>query len=102
MADELIFPDRVGENYSLKHSEGHRWYFYPEQTRDECLIFKVFDKKEDGPRFVFHTAFDDPSSPASAPPRRSIEVRSVAFFDVPPSADPGGALAGAVQPPPHE
>lgn len=54
------------------------------QAKDECLVFKVYDKKEDGPRFVFHTAFTDPSSPPDAPPRKSIEVRAIAFYDPPP------------------
>mmetsp|Transcript_28286 Transcript_28286/g.76130 ORF Transcript_28286/g.76130 Transcript_28286/m.76130 type:complete len:495 (-) Transcript_28286:420-1904(-) len=85
---ELRFPDRTGENYSLRHSANHLWYYYPRQAKDECLVFKVYDKKEDGPRFVFHTAFTDPSSPADAPPRRSIEVRAIAFYDPPPL--PGG------------
>ena len=56
------------ENYSLRHSPDHKWYYYSRQTKDECLVFKVYDKKEDGPRFVFHTAFDDPHTPASSPP----------------------------------
>jgi len=77
---ELVFPDRIGENYSLQYSSAHQWYYYPQQTRDEALIFKCYDKKEDGPRFVFHTAFDDPSTPPDAPPRRSIETRTIAFF----------------------
>ena len=81
---ELRFPDRTGENYSLRHNPEHRWYYYPRQEKDECLVFKVYDKKEDGPRFVFHTAFTDPSSPPEAPPRKSIEVRAIAFYDPPP------------------
>jgi hypothetical protein len=79
---ELRFPDRTGENYSLRHNDAHEWAYYSRMTKDECLVFKVYDKKEDGPRFVFHTAFDDPLTPADAPPRRSIEVRAIAFFDV--------------------
>ena len=47
-------------------------------------MFKVYDKKADGPRFVFHTAFDDPMTPANPPPRKSIEVRAIAFYDPPP------------------
>lgn len=78
---ELRFPDRTGENYSLRHSAEHRWYYYSRQTKDECIVFKVYDKKEDGPRFVFHSAFEDPTSPPDAPPRKSIEVRAIAFFD---------------------
>jgi len=78
---ELRFPDRTGENYSLRFSEEHKWYYYPGMEMDECIVFKVFDKKVDGPRFVFHTAFDDPSSPPDAPPRQSIEIRTIAFFN---------------------
>mmetsp|Transcript_5730 Transcript_5730/g.11258 ORF Transcript_5730/g.11258 Transcript_5730/m.11258 type:complete len:604 (+) Transcript_5730:71-1882(+) len=81
---QLRFPDRTGENYSLRHSSQHKWYYYTRQKKDECLVFKVYDKKQDGPRFVFHTAFEDPMTPADAPPRRSIEVRAIAFFDPPP------------------
>merc|ERR1711907_137048 len=78
---ELAFPDRTGENYSLRFNEAHKWYYYPEMEQEECLVFKVYDKKEDGPRFVFHTAFDDPRTPADAPARNSIECRTIAFFD---------------------
>jgi len=92
---ELRFPDRTGENYSLRHSRAHRWYYFPRQTKDECLVFKVYDKREDGPRFVFHTAFSDPSSPADAPPRRSIEVRAIAFFDPPELEEPVDAMRTA-------
>lgn len=81
---ELRFPDRTGENYSLQHSPSHKWYYFTRQKKEECLVFKVYDKKADGPRFVFHTAFEDPMSPADAPPRKSIEVRAIAFFDPPP------------------
>ena len=38
---ELRFPDRTGENYSLRHSAAHEWYTYPYMSRDECLVFKV-------------------------------------------------------------
>lgn len=79
---ELEFPERTGENYSLRYRDSHRWCFFPQQTRDECLVFKVYDQDYSGPRFVFHTAFDDPLTPEEAPPRMSIEVRTIAFFDV--------------------
>lgn len=69
------------QNYSLRHSDSHEWYYYSRMKKEECLVFKVYDKKEDGPRFVFHTAIDDPLSPPNPPPRKSIEVRAIAFFD---------------------
>jgi len=49
-------------------------------SKDECLVFKVYDKRSDVPRFVFHTAFDDPTTPSDAPPRRSVEVRAIAVY----------------------
>ena len=78
---ELRFPDRTGETYSLRHSDKHRWYWYPGMSHDECLVFKCFDKRKDSTRFTFHTAFDDPSTTEASPPRQSIEVRTIAFFD---------------------
>jgi hypothetical protein len=78
---ELRYPGRTGENYSLEPSSSHRWYYFPLMEKEECLIFKVFDSKEDGSRFTFHSAFDDPNTPANAPDRESIEVRAVVCFD---------------------
>merc|ERR1712012_1363486 len=77
---ELRFPDRTGENYSLCFNEAHMWYYYPRMVKDEALVFKVYDKREDGPRFVFHTAFEDPLATPESPPRKSIEIRGIAFF----------------------
>jgi hypothetical protein len=49
--------------------------------RNEVLLIKCFDSLEHGPaRFAAHSAFDDPASPAGAPARESIEVRTFAFF----------------------
>jgi hypothetical protein len=50
--------------------------------RHEALVFKVFDSDASKPsRFTAHSAFDDPATPAGAPPRESIETRTFAFFD---------------------
>ena len=78
---ELHFEDRIGENYSLQFNENHDWYCYPKMTLDECLLFKVYDREQNGVRFVFHTAFEDPRGGFRAPPRKSVEVRTIAFFD---------------------
>ena len=51
-------------------------------TRNEALVFKVFDSDESKPsRFTAHSAFDDPQTPPGAPSRESIETRCFAFFD---------------------
>lgn len=79
---ELVYTDRVGEIYNLAWSEGQRWWYFPRMTTEEILLFKCFDSARDGrSRFTPHSAFDDPTTPADAPPRESIETRVVAFFD---------------------
>ena len=82
IAAERRYPDRVGETYQIKYNADHYWYWFPKWRRDEALVFKVYDSKKDGrARFTAHSAFKDPSSPANARPRQSIEIRTLAFFD---------------------
>lgn len=94
---EIHYQDRIGENYFAKYAPRHQWYYYPEMTRDEALLIKQWDSA--GPlaqsrgqhgdasdllapcTFSFHSAFEDPSTPADAPDRRSIEVRCIVVYD---------------------
>lgn len=81
VAADRTYPDRVGETYQVAHAPGHRWYYFPRMTRDEALVFKVYESETDGrARFTAHTAFDDPNTPDGAPERESIEMRTIAFF----------------------
>ncbi|HTO54954.1 MAG TPA: CmcJ/NvfI family oxidoreductase [Myxococcota bacterium] len=81
VATDLIYPERVGEVYSVRFNPAHRWYFYPRQRRNEALLIKTYDSLEDGTaRFSAHSAFDDPDTPQGAAPRQSIEVRALVFF----------------------
>jgi hypothetical protein len=78
---ERRYPNRVGQTYVVKYNPEHRWYWFPRMRRDEALVFKVFDTLTDGrARWTAHTAFDDPTAPANARPRESIEIRTIAFF----------------------
>jgi len=79
---DLVYADRVGEIYQGVYNADHRWCYFPAMTRDEAILIKCFDSAKDGrARFSLHSAFDDPTSPANAKPRQSIEVRTLAFFD---------------------
>jgi len=81
IASERRYPDRVGETYRIKYNPQHRWYYFPRMRRDEALVFKVYDSAKDGrARFTAHTSFVDPTTPPGAPPRQSIEIRTLAFF----------------------
>jgi hypothetical protein len=78
---DLVYPDWVGETYAIAFNPRHRWYWYPEQAPTEATLLKVYDSSKDGPaRMTAHTAFDDPTSAPDAPPRRSIEIRSILFW----------------------
>ena len=78
---DLIYADRTGEILYGIYSPNHRWNYFPRMQRDEAVLIKCFDSLRDGrARFSLHTAFEDPTTPANAPPRESIEVRTLAFF----------------------
>ena len=78
---DLVYEDRTGEIYHGLYNPDHRWYYFPAMQRDEAVLIKCYDSLTDGTaRFSLHSAFDDPTTPADAPPRESIEVRCFAFF----------------------
>jgi hypothetical protein len=58
----------------------HRWWYYPDMTRDEVLLFKFHDSDHSTAWRTPHTAFHD-TSRADARVRESIEFRSVAYFE---------------------
>lgn len=82
LATDHIYPDRVGEIYHVAHNPEHRWYYFPEMTRDEAILIKGYDSRMDGrARFTPHTAFDLPGTGDDAPPRESIELRALVVFE---------------------
>lgn len=82
IAQDLVYRDKVGETYGFQANPAHRWSYFPSQQPDEVLLLKIFDSNTDGTaRLTAHTSFEDPTSAADAPPRRSIEVRSLVFWD---------------------
>jgi hypothetical protein len=81
VATDLFYPDRTGEIYYVKFNPSHRWYYASAMRREEVMLIKCFDSALDGrARFVPHSAFVDPTTPAGAPPRESIELRTLLFF----------------------
>jgi hypothetical protein len=65
---------------SLQYEPGHRWYYYPDMTSDEVLVFKNFDSAPGVVPRVPHSAIVDPTSSPDAAPRHSIEVRALCFL----------------------
>ena len=81
LVSERRYPHRIGQTYQVAWNEDHEWYYFPRMTRDEALVFKVYDSATDGrARFTAHSAFTDPAARPGAPPRESIEIRTFTFF----------------------
>lgn len=66
--------------FNLSYSPRHRWYYAPRMQPDEILAFKLFDSDRTRVQWTGHTAFDDPTAAADAPPRESIEIRTISFM----------------------
>jgi len=64
-----------------KNAHRHRWFYFPDLTREELILHKQFDSDvtKQG-RMVFHTSVPDPTAPANIPARASVEVRAFCFF----------------------
>ena len=78
---DLVYKDKVGETFSFTHNPAHRWYYFPKLRPDEALQLKIYDSRDDGTaRLTAHTAFEDPTTPEGAAPRRSIELRALVFW----------------------
>lgn len=73
-------PEWSFESWVLAHNPAHRWYFYPDLSDDEAVLFKTNDSDPARAHFMPHVAFDDPTAPEDAPPRVSIEMRATAFW----------------------
>ena len=78
---DLVYRERVGETLGFLFNPRHRWYYFPRMQRNEAILLKCYDSKNDGrARFTAHTSFEDPNSPPAAAPRESIEVRALVFW----------------------
>jgi hypothetical protein len=84
IVSDLVYPDWTGETYAVAYNPQHVWFWYPYQEPSEATLLKIYDSATDGrARMTAHTAFDDPMSDPGAPPRRSIEIRAILFWNSP-------------------
>ncbi len=84
MANDIVYPDRRGQTYAVRHDPSHRWYYFAGQTRDEVTVFVHYDSAlalDAVTGACPHTAFEHPHTPAGATPRQSIELRALAWYE---------------------
>ena len=66
--------------YNLSYNPEHRWYYTSHMRPDELYAFKLYDSDSSYPQWTGHTAINDPATPDDAPPRQSMEVRTISFI----------------------
>ncbi|KAF9259758.1 hypothetical protein L218DRAFT_874011 [Marasmius fiardii PR-910] len=74
-------PEKYNEALGVRFSCAHRWKYLRGMRTDEVVLIKNFDSDESVARFTPHTAFEDPTTPKGSPPRESIELRFLVFYD---------------------
>jgi len=72
-------------NSSLRFNEDQKWYYYPDMTCNETLVFKQVVLFKDNPEACkmqcFHSAFKDPTTPPNSEVRQSCEYRIPIWFE---------------------
>lgn len=66
--------------HAVAFNPAQRWYYVPDMRPEEVLVFKLFDSDSSAVQWTAHSAFEHPNTAPDAPPRESIEVRTIAFF----------------------
>lgn len=82
---EHRYPTVTGEIAGIQYNQNQDWHYLSGMTNDERILLECFDSESLksgsgvlGGR-VPHTAFEHPRTPANAPGRESIEVRTLVF-----------------------
>ncbi len=78
--DEPDKPDWSFTGLVIGHNPAHKWYWFPDMTRDEALVFKTNDSLATEPHCVPHSAFDNADCATGVAPRGSIEMRAIAYW----------------------
>ncbi len=71
------------ETLGIAEHERHKWYVFPEMSRDEVVVFRTFDSAmldSQLPYWTPHSAFNDPEVKPNEPARCSIELRATCIF----------------------
>jgi len=74
-------PGNQFESQLCHYDAGQRWYYFPDLTADELIVFKAFDSDPARWAQPLHNSADIPGLPADAAPRASIEARFFAFWE---------------------
>jgi len=83
---DVVRHSYIGEAYYPTEHDGYKWYYFSRQTKEDVLIFKMYDSDEKAKaKCCPHASFalEDTSVGDNRPaPRESIEARALVFTPV--------------------
>jgi len=79
---------KPGPNLTLRQKDYHKYFYYPDMTSDEVLLFTQFEQMKGVDNTTadakvlgnFHTAFKDPNAGEAKEDRMSCEHRVELYF----------------------
>lgn len=74
-------PWPTAEAYLVRANPAHRWIYFSDMRPAEALIFRAYGNEPSSIPGCPHVAFTDPTCPADAEARISVEARAYAVFD---------------------
>lgn len=80
-SDNQNQPGSAAKSTVVRFSPAQRWYYFPEMTADELILFKGYDSDTHYRPVSPHSAFDDRRTYPNAKPRESVEARFFVYFD---------------------
>jgi hypothetical protein len=72
--------DVTFRSQASRHSDRHEWWYFPELTVDDLLLFVGFDSARPDTPASLHVSFQDPTVHDPVP-RASVETRFFGLFD---------------------
>lgn len=65
---------------NVHFNPAHRWYYFPEMTANELILFKGYDSEMHYKTQAPHSAFDDRRTYPNAKARESVEARFFVYY----------------------
>jgi hypothetical protein len=81
MREPFDEPGNQFESQLCRYNPAMRWYYFPNLTPDELIVFKSHDSTKGWNAQPLHNSADIPGLPADSAPRASIEARFFAFWN---------------------
>lgn len=73
-------PGSAQKTLNLLYNPDQRWYYFPEMTPNELVLFKGYDSNDHYKVRSGHSAFDDRRAHPDAKPRESLEARFFVYY----------------------